>query len=74
MARLSLLAVALLLAGCAKTGISSAEQQEQSKNWGQDAYEKAMIEAGREDELKAEKEKWAQSQQGGDQGQEQSQP
>jgi hypothetical protein len=57
------------MAGCIKTGLSDSEQQAQSEEWGQDAYEKAMIEAGREDELKAEKEKWAQSQGGQDQGQ-----
>lgn len=62
----SVVAVALLslfLVGCGpKTGISSSEAEAQSKEWGQDAYERAMIKAGREDELKAEKEKWAASQ------------
>lgn len=52
----------LLVACGPKTGISSSEAEQQSKEWGQDAYEQAMIKAGREDELKAEKEKWAASQ------------
>ena len=70
-----LVALTACLVGCGpKTGISSSEQQDQSKAWSQEAYEEAMIKAGREDELKAEKEKWAQSQgqgQGQEQGQEQ---
>ncbi len=56
-------ALSLFLAGCGpKTGISSSEAEAQSKEWGQDAYEEAMIKAGKGDELKAEKEKWAESQ------------
>lgn len=63
-------ALSACLVGCGpKTGISSNESREQSKEWGQDAYEDAMIKAGREEELKAEKAKWAESQQQGqDQG------
>jgi hypothetical protein len=68
MGRALLLALLLtIVAGCGpKTGISSSEAESQSKEWGQEAYEEAMIKAGKEDELKAEKEKWAESQ-GGDQ-------
>lgn len=61
------------LAGCVKTGLSDDEQSAQSEEWGQKSYEEAMIKAGREDELKAEKEKWAQSQQGQDDPQAQGQ-
>ena len=64
--------LALAIAGCVKTGLGSDEQKAQRDAFGQDAYEKAMIKAGRGDELKAEKEKWAKSQgegQGQDLGQ-----
>jgi hypothetical protein len=70
MRRIALLVLAAAaLLGCGpKTGLSSSDAEEQAKQWNQDAYEKAMIDAGREEELKEEKEKWARSQQ---QGQEQ---
>ncbi len=67
-----LLAVSMCLLGCGpKTGLSSDESEEQSKQWGQEAYEEAMIKAGKGDELKAEKDKWAESQVGQREGQEQ---
>ncbi|MEX2242551.1 MAG: hypothetical protein WD716_01765 [Fimbriimonadaceae bacterium] len=52
-----------------KTGIGESEQRAQRDQFGQDAYEEAMIKAGREKELQEEKEKWAQSQGNQDQGQ-----
>lgn len=60
---LVLMAVCVCLVGCGpKTGLSSDEQEAQREAWGQEAYEEAMIKAGKGDELKAEKEKWAESQ------------
>ena len=68
MGRLILIALCLAaLVGCQKTGLSGDESRAQSEAWNQDAYEKAMIESGKEDELNAEKEKWAASNNGNQQ-------
>lgn len=70
MVRLTLAVIACLaVVGCVKTGIGESEQRAQRDQFGQDAYEEAMIKAGREKELQEEKEKWAQSQGNQDQGQ-----